>query len=136
MELKRRSAGSAVYDYPVELVWRSISNDKNAKIEPIDDETFNAAPPENVIYTRAVELKTNELFRLQMKSRRFEADWQFTLVPLAACRTRLEASVSVTYNSMKDYLLAGAGGGVHGEIRIFLRSVGDKLKKSVKAPQG
>ena len=133
MELKRRGAGSAVYDYPVELVWRSIANDKGAKIDPIDDETFSGTPPENVIYTRAAEIKTNESFTLQMKCRRYEARWRFTLTPLAPCRTRLEASAEVTYAGMRDFLLAGAGGGIHREVKIFLTTIGDKLKKSVKA---
>ena len=49
MELKRHGVGSAVYDYPVELVWRGIAGGKSVEIQPLNEDEYAAEPPANTM---------------------------------------------------------------------------------------
>lgn len=132
MALNRKTGGSSVYEFPAELVWRSIAGNKH-EIDPLDEEKYNnTTPGPRTVYTRSLEFKLNEVFAFEMKTMRYTTRWRVMLTVLGPCRTRVSIQVSTDYNRIKDMLLHSAAGGMSHEVRYFLKDLHKKLDESMK----
>lgn len=130
MGFKRKAMGSEVYDYPVELVWKSIAGKSDVTIDPLDEDTYNSREPDrNTVFTRAIEVRQNEFFSFQIKSQMFFANWEISLEPISACRTRVTVKDTVEFRKTAAVLLTGFGSSIRHEIRYFLKDLGGKLKQ-------
>ncbi len=132
MAINRKTGGMSTYEFPKELVWRSIAGDKH-EIDPLDEEKYNnTTPGPNTVYTRSLEFKVNEVFAFEMKTARYTTRWRVVLTELGPCRTRVSIQVSTDYMGAKNMLLHSIGGGMGYEVRSFLKSIHKKLDEDMK----
>ena len=118
------------FNYPIELVWTSIAGRNDGSITPMDEDTYlNTEPAQGTVFTRSIEVKTNEVFAFQIKTRMFIADWRIELSPLAPCKTGVKLSCTINYRSFKSALLNRFGAGMTMEMRYFMKDLKKKLEK-------
>lgn len=128
--MKRRGTAINEYEYPVELVWRSIVGGKAEGFQSMDAEEYeNAKPKAGTIYTRALDVKQNERAKMQFKTGFYTADWDIQLTSLGPCTTRVRIDATVVFRSIWTAALMRFGAG----IRVELRSYMDDLTKKLEA---
>lgn len=116
--------------YPVELVWTSIAGRSDTTITPMDEDTYlNTEPARGTVFTRSIEVKTNEVFAFQIKAQMFIADWRIELNSIAPCKTDVKLTCSIEYRSFKAAALNRFGAGLTSEMHFFLRDLKKKLEK-------
>jgi hypothetical protein len=128
--MKKTGVITDTFDYPVELVWTSIAGRNDGSITPMDEETYlNTEPEQGTVFTRSIEVKTNETFAFQIKTRMFIADWRIELKSLAPCKTGVKLTCTIEYRSFKSALLNRFGAGMTMEMHYFMRDLKKKLEK-------
>ena len=123
--VKRR----ATFQYPVELVWRGIGVSNNGTtVDPLSEEQYeNYEPARNTVFTRAVEVKQNELFAFQMKTWMSYSDWRIELTPVGPCETRVSFVNKIKYRSAQGYILSLFGLFARIEMKRFVEQLGKKI---------
>lgn len=131
--MKRRAACSAYYRYPVELVWKAIGFGSDAHtVDPMNEDDYNRKEPgPGVVFTRALEVKTNEVFAFQMKTQTFFADWRIELSPLGPCDTKARISAEMQFRTGKAAAL-GMLMSMRREVRTFAKDLGKKMEEQNK----
>ncbi len=124
---------TAFYRYPVELVWRGIGFGSNAEVDPLNEEQYNNSEPEQgTVFTRALEVKQNEVFSFQMKTWLFYSTWRMELTPVGECETKVKFVNTVEYRSLRGLIYSLFGYVHRQEIKAFARQLGDKIEADFK----
>jgi len=131
--MKTKVKTTAFYRYPVELVWRGIGFGSNAEVDPLSEEQYNnTEPAQGTVYTRAIEVKQNEVFSFQMKTWLFYSTWRIELTPVGECETKVKLQNTVEYRSFRGVLYSLFGYVHRQEIKAFARQLGDKIEADFK----
>ena len=116
------------YRYPVELVWRGIGFGSNAEVDPLNEEQYNnTEPAQGTVYTRAIEVKQNEVFSFQMKTWLFYSNWRIELTAVGPCETKVKLTNTVEYRSMQGWIYSGFGTLARNEVKQFAQQLGKKI---------
>jgi hypothetical protein len=129
MAYERKASGTMEYDFPVELVWRALTGNSTGNlVDPLDEETYeNTQPSPGTVFTRSLEVVTNERFVFQIKTTMYSATWRITLKSTGKCSTRINVEEAVKFNDMKAYALSRFGLGLSHEVRYFMKDISSKL---------
>lgn len=119
----------ATFQYPVELVWRGIGvNNNGTVVDPLSEEQYeNYEPERNTVFTRAVEVKQNEVFAIQMKTWMSYCDWRIELTPVGPCETKVSFVNKIKYRSASGYILSIFGLLARSEMKRFVDQLGKKI---------
>lgn len=117
------------YQYPVELVWRGIGvGNNNTSVDPLNEEQYEKyEPARNTVFTRAVEVKQNEVFAFQMKTWMSYCDWRIELTPTGPCETRVCLTNKIKYRSFQGYLFSLFGLLARTEMKKFLQQLEKRI---------
>ena len=123
--VKRR----VTYQYPVELVWRGIGVGSNSTaVDPLNEEQYEKyEPARDTVFTRAVEVKQNEVFAFQMKTWMSYSDWRIELTPVGPCETKVSLVNTINYRSVQGYILSLFGILARVEMKRFVAQLGEKI---------
>ena len=125
---------TSYFSYPVEIVWRSIAADDKSetRVDPLSEEDFeNTEPAPNTIYTRAVEIRQNELFAFRMKAAGFFADLRIELKPLSDCETKVIFTESMTYRTTTAWVFSRFGLSLRSELKALSRTMLTRIEDSM-----
>jgi len=128
--MKTTARRTAFYQYPVELVWRAIGfGSENTTVDPLDEEQYEKyEPDQGTVFTRAVEVKQNEVFSFQMKTWLFYSTWRIELHKIDECQTKVKFTNTVEYRSVQGFIYSGFGALARNEVKQFARQLGEKVK--------
>lgn len=131
--MKSTHKKTVFYHYPVELVWRGIGFGANAEVDPLNEEQYNnTEPPQGTVYTRALEVKQNEVFSFQMKTWLFYSTWRIELTPVGECETKAVFRNTVEYRSLRGMIYSLFGYVHRQEMKSFTRQLGQKIEDDFK----
>ncbi len=128
--MKTIAKRTAYYSYPVELVWRGIGvGSENTTVDPLSEEEYeNYEPERGTVFTRALEVKQNEVFSFQMKTWLFYSSWRIELEAVGPCETKVKLTNTVEYRSLRGFIYSGFGTLARSEIKLFARQLGQKIE--------
>ena len=128
--MKTRVKRTAYYHYPVELVWRGIGVGNDGRtVDPLNEEQYeNYEPERGTVFTRALEVKQNEVFSFQMKTWLFYSDWRIELTPVGPCETKVRFINTVKYRSFQGLVYSGFGALARNEVKQFAKQLGKKIE--------
>ena len=128
--MKTRVKRTAFYHYPVELVWRGIGVGNDGRtVDPLNEEQYeNYEPERGTVFTRALEVKQNEVFSFQMKTWLFYSDWRIELYPVGPCETKVRFINTVKYRSFQGLVYSGFGALARNEVKQFAKQLGKKIE--------
>jgi len=131
--MKRKGACTAYYRYPVELVWKALGfGSENTTVDPMSEEEYNSREPgPGLVFTRALEVTTNEVFAFQMKTQAFLADWRIEMFAIGPCETKVTFRCEMEFRGPRATFLAIVTS-VRREVRAFARDLGKKLEDQNK----
>ncbi len=134
MSHRRQATGTDEYDFPVELVWKALTNSSTANlVDPLDEETYNSAvPAPGTVFTRSLEVVTNKLFSFQIKTAMYTATWRISLKPTGKCRTKVIVEETVDFPSFRAFAGCRFGTGLGHELRYFMKDLESKLRNYEK----
>lgn len=134
MAHRRSARGIEEFDFPVELVWRALTGSGTGNlIDPLDEETYNnTVPRPGMVFTRQLEVVTNELFSFQIKTANCTAAWRIQLKPTGSCRTKITVDETVDFPDFRAFAACRFGLGLGHEMRIFMKDIESKLKNYEK----
>lgn len=134
MAYRRQARGTDEYDFPVELVWRALTGSSTANlIDPLDEDTYNSSvPAPGTVFTRALEVVTNELFSFQIKTAMYTAAWRIRLNAAGPCKTKVAVEETVDFPSFRAFASCRFGAGLGHEMRYFMKDLESKLKNYEK----
>ena len=129
--MKTTAKRTVYYRFPVELVWRGIGvGSENTTVDPLSEEEYaNAEPDRGTVFTRALEVKQNEVFEFQMKTWLFYSTWRIELSPVGPCETKVKFTNTVEYRSTQGWIYSGFGTLARNEVKQFSRQLGQKIEK-------
>jgi len=129
--MKTTAKRTVYYRFPVELVWRGIGvGSENSNVDPLSEEDYlNTEPPRGAVYTRALEVKQNEVFAFQMKTWLFYSTWRIELTPVGPCETKARFENTIEYRSFRGWVYSGFGSLARSEVKQFSRQLGQKIEK-------
>jgi len=129
--MKTTAKRTVYYQYPVELVWRGIGvGSDGTTVDPLNEDQYNNQEPDRgTVFTRAIEVKQNEVFHFQMKTWLFYSDWRIELTPVGPCETKVKFTNTVTYRSAQGFIYSGFGNLARSEVKQFSRQLGQKIEK-------
>ena len=127
--MKTKVKRTAYYHYPVELVWRGIGVGNDGRtVDPLNEEQYeNYEPERGTVFTRALEVKQNEVFAFQMKTWLFYSDWRIELTPVGPCETKVKFINTVKYRSLQGFIYSGFGALARNEVKQFVKQLGKKI---------
>ena len=129
MAYKHQAGGYDIYDYPVELVWRALTDSSTSNlIDPLDEAEYEKEPRPGAIYTRALERVVNERFSFEIKTNLYVTRWYVELTPQGPCETKVSVREEVEFSNFKSFMLCRMGIGLGGEVRHFLRDLDSKMR--------
>jgi len=130
----QRHAKKTVYmSAPVEQMWRILTDNNGAKIDPLDEDTYeNTEPMPGTVFTRATQMTQNETFSFQIKTLYFHANWSIVMEPAAHHETKMTVSNTVSYRSVRYFFVCLFGLSPKKEVRGFIRDIGKKLELDMK----
>ena len=118
---------------PVEQMWRILTDNNGAKIDPLDEDTYqNIEPMPGTVFTRATQIIQNENFSFQIKTLYFYADWSIVLEPAEHHETKMTVSNVVTYRSPRYFFVCLFGASPKREVRGFITDIAKKLERDMK----
>lgn len=128
--MKTTAKRTVYYQYPVELVWRAIGfGSENSTVDPLSEEQYeNYEPEQGTVFTRAVEVKQNEVFSFQMKTWLFYSTWRIEMSPVDECETKVSFTNTVEYRSLRGFIYSGFGNLARNEVKQFSRQLGEKIR--------
>lgn len=128
--MKTKVKRTAYYHYPVELVWRGIGVGNDGRtVDPLNEEQYeNYEPERGTVFTRALEVKQNEVFSFQMKTWLFYSDWRIELTPVGPCETKVRFINTVKYRSFQGLVYSGFGTLARNEVKQFAKQLGKKIE--------
>ena len=128
--MKTTAKRTVYYQYPVELVWRAIGfGSENSTVDPLSEEQYEKYEPEQgTVFTRAVEVKQNEVFSFQMKTWLFYSTWRIEMSPVDECETKVSFTNTVEYRSLRGFIYSGFGTLARNEVKQFSRQLGEKIR--------
>lgn len=134
MAHQRQARGMDEYDFPVELVWKALTNSSTANlVDPLDEETYNSSvPAPGMVFTRSLEVVVNKRFVFQIKTAMYTATWSISLKPAGACKTRVTVEETVDFPSFRAFAACRFGAGLSHEMRYFMKDLESKLKNYEK----
>lgn len=134
MAHRKKARGVDEYDFPVELVWKALtSNSTGNLVDPLDEEAYNnTVPAPGTVFTRSLEVVTNELFAFQIKTVMYTATWRIRLKPTGACKTAVTVDETVDFADFKAFAACRFGFGLGHEMRYFMKDLESKLKNYEK----
>ena len=134
MAHRRQARGTDEYDFPVELVWKALTGSSTANLmDPLDEDVYeNSVPAPGTVFTRSLEVVTNELFAFQIKTAMYTATWQIRLKSTGPCKTRVVVDETVDFPSFRVFALCRFGVGLGHEVRYFMKDLESKLKNYEK----
>ncbi len=126
--------GTDEYDFPVELVWKALTGSNNSNlVDPLDEETYNnSVPKPGTVFTRSLEVVTNERFSFQIKTVMYTATWKIALKSTGACKTRVTVDEIVDFADFRAFAACRFGAGLRHEMNYFMKDVESKLKNYEK----
>lgn len=129
MAHRRNTHAEAEYDLPVELAWKTLAGSGAGNIiDPLDEETYNnSVPKPGVVFTRLLEVVTNELFSFQLKTDVGTETWSVRFKPTGACKTRIIVDETVDFPDFRAFAACGFGTGLRREMRGFMKDIDKKL---------
>lgn len=127
--MKMKARRTAYYSYPVELVWKAIGfGSESREIDPLNEEEYEAKEPApNTVFTRALEIRQNEMFAFQMKGRLFYSTMRIELEALRPCETRVRVREEIEPRGRRGVLFCLLAMNVRREVKTFCRDLGKKL---------
>lgn len=129
MAYKKEAGGWEEFDYPVELVWRALTNSSTATlIDPMDEAAYEKGPAPGAVFTRALEREVNEKLGFEIKTSMYTARWLVELDPKEACKTRVSVKETVDFTDFKSFLRCRFGIGLGREVSVFLSEIESRLK--------
>ena len=128
--MKTTAKRTVFYQYPVELVWRGIGVGNNGTtVDPLNEEEYmNQEPDRGTVFTRALEVKQNEVFEFQMKTWLFYSTWRIELTAVGPCENKVKFTNTVEYRSMQGFIDSGFGNPARSEVKQFSRQLGQKIE--------
>lgn len=134
MAHQKTARGMDEYDFPVELVWKALTNSSTANmVDPLDEETYNSSVPSpGTVFTRSLEVVVNELFAFQIKTMMYTATWRIRLKPTGPCRTKVVVEETVDFPDFRAFAACRFGAGMGHEMRYFMKDLEGKLKNYEK----
>lgn len=128
--MKTTAKRTVFYQFPVELVWRGIGvGNDGTTVDPLNEEQYeNTEPDRGTVFTRAIEVKQNEVFHFQMKTWLFYSDWRIELTAVGPCETKVKFTNTVTYRSLQGFIYSGFGTLARNEVKQFSRQLGEKIE--------
>ena len=128
--MKTTAKRTVFYQYPVELVWRGIGvGSDGTTVDPLNEEQYeNTEPERGTVFTRAIEVKQNEVFHFQMKTWLFYSTWRIELTPTGPCETKVKFENTVEYRSMQGFVYSGFGALARNEVKQFSTQLGKKIE--------
>ena len=128
MAMKASAKRTVYYRYPAELVWKALGFGSNREVDPLTEEEFESREPApNTIFTKALEVKQNEVFAFRMKARGFYATMRMELSPVGPCETKMVVSEDVEYRLVSSYLAARFGLSIRQELAGFTTEIRKRL---------
>lgn len=129
MAMKASAKRTSYYYYPVELVWKALGTGGSREVDPLDEDSFeNTEPAPNTVFTKSLEVKTNEVFSFRMKARGFIADLRVEMKQTGPCETKVVFSEQVEYRTVSSYLLSRFGLSIRNELKDFSRVIHQRLE--------
>lgn len=134
MAHRKTVRGTDEYDFPVELVWKALTGSSTANlIDPLDEETYNSSVPgPGMVFTRSLEVVTNERFSFQIKTAAYTSTWSIRLKSTGPCKTRVTVDETVDFPDFRAFALCRFGAGLGHEMRYFMKDIESKLKNYEK----
>lgn len=128
--MKTKAKRTVFYHYPVELVWRGIGvGGEDKTVDPLNEEQYeNSEPERGTVFTRAIEVKQNEVFAFQMKTWLFFSDWRIELTPIGPCETKVRFINIVKYRSFQGFIYSGFGALARSEVKQFSKQLLQKIE--------
>ncbi len=128
--MKTTAKRTVFYDYPVELVWKAIGvGSEDSTVDPLNEEQYeNNEPDRGTVFTRALEVKQNEVFAFQMKTWLFYSNWRIELEPYGSYQTKARFTNTIEYRSWRGIIYTGFGYLARNEVKAFSKQLGDKVK--------
>ena len=128
--MKTTAKRTVFYQYPVELVWRAIGfGSENSTVDPLNEEEYEKyEPDQGTVFTRALEVKQNEVFSFQMKTWLFYSTWRIEMSPVDECETKVKFVNTVEYRSLRGFIYSGFGSLAKTEVKQFSRQLGEKIR--------
>jgi len=127
--MKASAKRTEYFRYPVELVWKSIGAGSKRDVDALTEEQFaETEPAANEVYTKSLEIKTNEVFAFRMKTRGFLADFRIELTPVGPCKTKVTLREDMEYRTSSAFLAGGFGLSVRKELKGFALMMQKRLK--------
>ena len=126
--MKAHAKRTVYYRYPAELVWKALGAGNNREVDPLSEEEFdNREPAPNMVFTKALDIRTNELFAIRMKAHGFISDLRIELKPVGPCETKVVFSEDVEYREFSTFFLSRFGLSVRQELRSFANEIHKRL---------
>lgn len=134
MAHQRQKHGTDEYECPVELVWKVLTDSGEANlIDPLDEDTYNSSvPAPGTVFTRSLEIVTNERFAFQLKTASYTATWRIELKSIGPCRTGIDVEGTVDFPSFRAFASCRFGLGLGQEMRSFMKDLENKLRNYEK----
>ena len=128
--MKTTAKRTVYYQYPVELVWRGIGiGSDETTVDPLNEEQYeNTEPDRGTVFTRAIEVKQNEVFHFRMKTWLFYSEWRIELSPVGPCETKVKFTNTIEYRSLRGFFYTGFGNLARSEVKAFSRQLGQKIE--------
>ena len=137
MAMKGSAKRTTYYRYPVELVWKAIGAGDNREVDPLSEEEFeNQEPAPNMIFTKVLEKKDNEVFAFRMKARGFIGDVRMELTPVGPCETKVVFSEVLTFRTVSTFIFGKFGLSVRDELRSLSQEIHRRLEEQNKKANG
>jgi len=128
MAMHASAKRTAVYHYPVELVWKALGFGNQREVDPLTEDEFeNREPAPNTVFTKALEVKQNEVFSFRMKARGFYATMRVELSPTGPCETKMTVSEDVDYRLTSSYIASRFGLSIRQELSSFTTEINKRL---------
>ena len=123
------SASRTVYYlYPPELVWKALGFGNQREVDPLTEDEFeNREPAPNTVFTKALEVRQNEVFAFRMKARGFYATMRVELTPTGPCETKMVVTEDVDYRLTSSWIASRFGLSIRDELKSFTRSIHARL---------
>ena len=128
MAMKSSAKRTVYYSYPPELVWKALGFGNQREVDPLTEEEFESREPApNTVFTKALEVKQNEVFAFRMKARGFYATMRVELTPTAPCETKMTVREDVEYRLTSSYIASRFGLSIRQELSHFTAEINKRL---------
>ena len=129
MNLHRKASGWQMFDYPVELVWRALTDHATGNlVDPMSESEYNKTPQPGTVYTRALGSVINQQLAFEIKTSLYTMGWDVKLHQVDRCQTKVTVTLNADFTSSKAWFFCRMGLGLGGEIRHFFKDLEYKLR--------